>query len=127
MAATYNDALPTAKDRIRAALGDINMAKALLSDEHINAVLVAETNSVPSAIVRLARELIVRFAQKPTKIKAGDVEVDYKDRIQELRNLIATMLAVLAAEAAAAGGANGAPETPTLGRVSVRPDPRFWT
>lgn len=90
MTATYSDALPTDRDIIRAMLGGpvtiLPAAAPLLTDEHIDAILDMQ-GTVAASVAWLAKELIVRFAGKPTKIKAGDVEVDYKDRIPEWRRL----------------------------------------
>lgn len=90
MAATYNDALPTDKDKVRSDLGGgitiLPASSPLLTDEHINAVLLME-GSRQSAVAYLARELVVRFAGKPVSIKAGDVTVDYSARLPAWREL----------------------------------------
>lgn len=90
MAATYDDSLPGDKDRVRAMLGGgvtiLPVASPLLTDEHITAVLAAQS-TVAATVAWLAKELIVRFAGKPTTIKAGDVAVSYADRIPEWRRL----------------------------------------
>ena len=86
MSATYDPALSTDKDTARAMLGDTTIATALLTDEHINAV-ISMTGSLAAGVAWLARELVILFAQKPTRITAGDVTVDYADRIPQWQAL----------------------------------------
>lgn len=90
MAATYDDTLPTEKDKVRSDLGGIvtilPSANPLLTDEHIDAVLELE-GSRSSAVAYLARELVMRFAGRPRTIKVGDVSLDYTKRIDHWEEL----------------------------------------
>lgn len=83
MAATYSPSRVTAVDRVRAALGDTEVtpaSAALFQDEEIAAV-VAAAGSEYLAVGQLASELVVRFARKPVRIVAGNVTVDYSERL----------------------------------------------
>jgi len=86
VATTYNDALLTDKDKVRASLGDTDMASPLMSDEHITAVLVVE-GSIMATVEQLAHELVARFGRQPVTIAAGDVRVDYSERLAVWREL----------------------------------------
>lgn len=99
MAATYNVARTTDTDLVRAALGDTDVSpatNALFQDEEIAAVL-ASTGSVNAAVMQLAFELVIRLSRKPVVIKAGDVSVDYSERIPGYRELAAGGIASSAA------------------------------
>lgn len=92
MTATYDDTLPTDKDRARAILGDTNTASALLSDEHITAVLALE-GSVSAGAAALADELIARFARDPVRITTGGDTVDFSGRLTAWQRIVATVRA----------------------------------
>lgn len=91
MAATYDDTLPTDKDKARSLLGDTDVdpaSEALHSDEHITAVL-AWQGSLAAGVVYLAKELIARFATEPVKVTADGVTVDYTARLGVWRTIVA--------------------------------------
>ena len=69
MGATYDDALPTDRDRARSILGDTQDLPdaALLTDEHIDAVLAWQA-SLDGAVAFLAAELAARFAGMPNDV-----------------------------------------------------------
>lgn len=103
MSATYNPLLPTDLDKARALLGDTVVepaADALLSDEHILAVLAME-GSFALGLAWLADELVAQFAQEPVKVSISGVSVDYSARITAWQTL-ATRMRTKAAEAATA-------------------------
>lgn len=100
MAATYDDTLPTDKDRARSRIGDTIVdpeSAALHSDGHIDAVLTAQ-GSLEPAVVYLATELIARFAGEPVKVTVDGETVDYRDRLDIWRSIVA------AAQTTIAGG-----------------------
>lgn len=90
MAATYNELLPTDKDRARALLGDTEVdpaEDALLTDEHILAVLEQEA-TFALGVAWLADELAASLAQEPVRVRlVSGLSVDYTERIPVLRDL----------------------------------------
>lgn len=113
MAATYDQLLPTTKDRIRALLGDTAVTPGttvipdgdeLVTDEHITVVL-AEEGSVEAALAFLADELVARFSQEPVKVTLSGLAVDYSARIPAWKDLASRMRAKLAAAEEAAASA----------------------
>jgi hypothetical protein len=106
---TFDELLPTAKDKARALLGDtavtagtttIPAARALLSDEHIAAVLALAT-PFEAAVAWLADELAVRFAQVPDSISDSGSALRWSERIPAWRELAARMRADMLTAAAA--------------------------
>lgn len=87
MAATYNDRLTNELDTIRWQLGDTDMSDALLSDEHITAVLALK-GSVSAAVSTLAGELVRIFARQPVRASSNGKSVDYSDRLAVWRELV---------------------------------------
>lgn len=70
MSATYDDTLPTDRDKARSILGATDVTSettALVSDEHIDAVLTWK-DSLDGAVSFLASELASRFAQLPSDV-----------------------------------------------------------
>jgi hypothetical protein len=108
MSQTYNELLPTARDRARHALGLTNVtsaAAAIYSDEHIDAVL-ARAGSEAAGIAVLADALVQKYAQKPDSVRlTSGLTVSWKERIDAWRELAQRMRARTAAEAAAAQSA----------------------
>src|SRR5689334_13658269 len=93
MATTYDETLPTDLDRVRAILGDTDVspaADALFTDEHINAVLIAE-GSLAAGVVFLAEELIARFGQEPVRVAVNGKTVDFSERITIWKTLAQRM------------------------------------
>lgn len=86
MAATYDDTLPTDKDRARSLVGDTDVENALHSDEHIDAVLAMQ-GSVAAASSYLAQELVARFASNPIRKSASGVSVDYTENLRLWRQI----------------------------------------
>lgn len=69
MSATYDQTHPTARDRVRANLGDVDVSpaeNALHSNEHMDALLTAYGEALGQSA--LAHELWARFAQDPSSI-----------------------------------------------------------
>lgn len=112
MAATYDATLPTAKDRIRSALGDIDIANALRSDEAIVAVVAA--NGEPLATAVLAEGLAAEYAQLPDSLSTGGTSLTWRERVKWWRELAARIRGELAT-AAVAASAGFTVTTPTNG------------
>lgn len=90
MTATYDETLPTDKDKARSLLGDTDVepdANALHSDEHITAVLALE-GSLNAAVVYLAKELIAKYAQEPIKITEQGRTIDLSERLRAWRGIV---------------------------------------
>jgi len=89
MAFTYLTERTRDLDLVRAAIGDVDAAAALLSDEEITAVL-ASTGSVAAAASQFAGELVLRFARKPVRLTADGTMLDYSERLSAWRALAAS-------------------------------------
>jgi hypothetical protein len=99
MATTYFATLPTAKDRMRHRLGDVDMAAPLETDETYTAMLahyqglgydagVAEA----LAIATMAEALATRFAQKPGAVALPNgMNVQWSQRVATWLALAATL------------------------------------
>lgn len=70
--ASYDPTLADPISRLRFALGDANVLAPLLPDVTYTAVLEAQGGDEQAAAVALARSLISREAQAPTRIVAPD-------------------------------------------------------
>lgn len=73
MAATYDPSLFGPIDRLRFAVGDTNVAAALLPDETYESLLLGNTNDEQRAIVAAASALLVRYAQEPDRVDLDGV------------------------------------------------------
>lgn len=104
---TYNDTLPSDLDRARARLGVTDVASAstaLISDEHINAVLL-DAGSLNLAVMQLARELAVHFAQKPSDISLpSGLRLAWRDRISTWLTIADTAMTTASAAMSPASG-----------------------
>jgi hypothetical protein len=89
MAATFNELLPTERDRLRLLLGDTNLAAPLYSDEAYDAELVA-AGTMEGAGLTLARGLVAKYGQMPDSISiSGEFSISWKARIAVWNELIA--------------------------------------
>lgn len=89
MAATFNELLPTERDRLRLLLGDTNMDAPLYTDEAYDAELIA-AGSLEGAGLTLARGLVARYGQMPDSISiSGEFSISWKARIAVWSELIA--------------------------------------
>lgn len=95
---TYDDTLSTDKDKARSQIGDTDITDALMSDEHIEAVLTWK-GSVALAVAYLAQELIARFARDPIRMTDNGATTDMTENMRIWRQLAGD------AQAAASGGA----------------------
>lgn len=83
MSQTYNEALPIDRDKARSILGatDVTTAEAaLISDEHIDAVLLWQ-GTLDGAVAFLASELAARYAQMPTSVSDSGTSVSWASRL----------------------------------------------
>lgn len=116
MTASYDEALPTDKDRARMRLGDTMVdpeSSALLSDEHITAVL-ADRGGLEAGVGALADELIARFANEPVQARSSDgAMVDYSARLG-----VWTAIAAAARSAAGGGAISFVPATYGAGEAA---------
>jgi hypothetical protein len=88
MAATYDDTLPSARDRARFALGDTDVPDgAMLQDETYDAA-IAERGEA-AAIAFLAGGLRARLAQDPSSYSDPDMAVSFADRGAALQDAAA--------------------------------------
>lgn len=81
MAATYDEQFSSEKDKIRILIGDTDVDAALVSDEHILAVLDLE-GSAKAAAIYLLDELIARYSHDPTKVERGGMTLDFTKRLE---------------------------------------------
>lgn len=75
---SYNPALTTARDRLRAHLGDTDVANELLPDATYDAVLTTENQNEAKAELALARMLLARFSQMPDTFEIGGTRLSFK-------------------------------------------------
>lgn len=97
MSATYDELLPTDRDRARALLGDTDVPdNALLTDAHIDAVLTL-LGTFEAGVAFLADSLVAQIAQEPDSVKLpSGLAVSWKERIDAWTALAARMRGALA-------------------------------
>jgi len=106
IAGSWNDTLPSDRDKLRALIGDTNADGWLLSDAHLDAVLSLK-GSLLAAVGFCADELIARFAQQPIRVSSQGESVDFSERIAVWRQISAQAKA----EASTAANTNSGPFT----------------
>lgn len=113
MVATFDLNLPTARDRMRFALGDTNVAAALEQDETYAATLTLHGEPLGTAV--MAEALAARFAQEPDSVGIdGALSVSWRDRVKTwlaLAQRIRTELVVGSGIAGAIAGTRGTATT----------------
>jgi hypothetical protein len=121
MSATFNPALPTDRDWVRADLGDTDPATAILSDAQINAVLAAELalpdGSRQTATWRCAAQAVAVIARDPVKLDAAGEQHDYSQRLAALLPLAAAWRTLEAERIAEAGATRRQPTVSVTGRA----------
>lgn len=105
MAWTYDASLPSAKDRVRLALGDTNTANQLRSDETINALITAYGEAAAAA--QLADGLAAQFAQKPDSIGMDGLTISWRERVRTWRELGSRLHGQIVAVAASIAATRG--------------------
>lgn len=127
MTATFTNSLPTALDRMRYALGDVNVAAALEQDETYTANLSLHGETL--GIAAMAEALAARFAQKPDTFGSAGMNVSWRERVKTWLALAAR----LRAETAMATSGVAASFTATRGDdteseyVRTTADAVWWT
>jgi hypothetical protein len=83
MAFTYVDTLPTARDRLRFALGDTN-TPGYITDETYTATLLLNDQDEVASVRQLAGHLAVRFANEPGSIRLpSGLSISYRERVAQ--------------------------------------------
>jgi osmotically-inducible protein OsmY len=80
MAATFDNTLPTARDRARYQLGDTNVAAPLEQDATYDANLALYGDAL--AIAVMAEALASRYAQQPSSIGSQGDSIAWGERIR---------------------------------------------
>lgn len=81
---TYDSSLPTARDRMRAAVGDTDASNPLRYDETYDELLTYYEDEA-TATAKLARSLASQFARMPSSVSIpGGPSVSYGDRVRTL-------------------------------------------
>ena len=120
MAATYDAALPTAKDRVRLLLGDVpddgtsgTIESALLQDDTIEAMLAQYPYN--EAARQLAMGLIARFAGEPDKYEEGNgLRLEWRNRLEAWRALMKELRTAQPSSAVRSGAAVGQLTAPDM-------------
>jgi hypothetical protein len=94
---SFDDTLPTAKDRIRDLIGDINEATPILSDESIGVYLAGGAQEQANESLAAAcclEKMAARVAGRATSISEGgssvswgDIAKRYREQAAQLRSL----------------------------------------
>ena len=80
MTATFTNSLPTPKDRMRFALGDVNVDVPLEQDETYAANLALYGEELGTAV--MAEALASRFAQKPDSLSDDSGSISWRERVK---------------------------------------------
>ncbi len=99
MAATFDQALPTAKDRVRRALGDADITDAIRQDEEYAAQL-ARTTDERETIAIMAEGLAAEYARKPDSLSDADGSISWRERVKTWLELAKRMRDGMAGEIA---------------------------
>lgn len=90
MAATYDENLPTAKDRMRQLLWDTDMENVLRPDEEYLARLEGYATETEATAV-MAESLAAQFAQEPDSVNTDGTAVSWRDRVKTWLELAARL------------------------------------
>jgi len=93
----YDANLPSAKDRVRLAVGDTDATNPLREDETINVTVLAYGEAEGSA--RLAESLAAQFAQEPDSVAVDGLTVSWRSRVSAWLELATRMRSQAAADA----------------------------
>jgi hypothetical protein len=119
---TYDETLPSPKDRIRLSLGDTDGLDPLLSDETILSALDQYAGlgdlAEPATTAFLARSLAARFGRIPSSMTIpGGPSLTYGDRVKSWLELASKLEAVIGGPGGLGAGAS---ETPYFGAEARR-------
>jgi hypothetical protein len=115
---SYDATLPTDVDRVRAAIGDVDMDAALYSDEAITARLATEV-TVTATAISLLDDLIVRYANQPLKWTADGLSVDFSGRLDGWRDAVTRLRGVGGAFSMVPANYTGATTIDEYARTSI--------
>lgn len=101
MTATFNPALTSDLDKIRFAVGDTAVAKAIVQDETIEALLEATGATVASVSALVAQSILTEYQQRVTYDVDGQGE-RWSDAAKAYASTVSRLVGLAAAEAAAA-------------------------
>lgn len=104
MSFTYDLNLPTEKDHIRYALGDIDPENPLLQDETILAKLQAF--GYGEALAQLAEGLASQFAQEPDSFTSDGMRISWTERVANWRALAKSARELVVSPAEASNNAH---------------------
>lgn len=90
MTKTFDDSLPTDKDKLRAALGETNVDVCYLSDEIIAAVLAQNDNNLLKSGIALCDMLVAYYASS-VDTRNGKLSVGASKRADSYRKLRADL------------------------------------
>ena len=126
MTATFDNTLPAALDRMRFALGDVDVAVALEQDETYAANLALHGEQL--AIAVMAEALAARFAQDPDSFQTGSLAVTWRERVKTWLALANRIRAELSAVSGALAGAlTGTRGDETTSEYVRSADRNWWT
>lgn len=128
---SFNPALPSALDRVRLKIGDIDADYHEVEDETITAVLTEQAQDVLRAALVLAEALAAKYAKRVDRT-VGAMSLSASDRFKHYQDLVARLRAELTAGPAYArryglpyaGGISVADKEVAAGD-SDRPEPAF--
>lgn len=125
MAATFVNTLPTAKDRMRFALGDVAVAAPLEQDETYAATLTLYGEELGTAV--MAEALASRYAQKPDSLSDDSGSISWRERVKTWLALATRIRAGLSSggSSAVAGSITGTRGGETTSEY-VRPAGATW-
>lgn len=102
MAATYDTALTTDKDKVRYHIQDVDTDNAMFQDEEINAVITME-ETWQKAVISLIKALITRLSHDPD-FTSDWMRIDSKRSLAGYRLLLQEKRVELLGEAAGRSG-----------------------
>lgn len=77
---SFDPSLPTARDRVRLLVGDVDALNPLLADETYNVLLLSQGEA--GAVIWAAQALAAQYAQEPGSVGLPDgTTVSWRDRV----------------------------------------------
>ena len=99
---SFDPSLPAVRDRLRLQVGDTSgdAATELLLDAIYDATYAYYGNNETATLVAIAESLIAKFSQAASRIKLGDMEFSWRDRMVSWKAILQKFEGI----ATAAGG-----------------------